>query len=228
MGGIDFRDPNVQIAGMVIFVALAIGGVFFLTEMLPFGFKARAANIAQLEAEYESLSADLMKAKQTASRLPQVKAEYEALSAQWDEAKTLLPTEKEMAELLSQVTVAGQRSGVIFHLFEPKAPTPREIYMENPIEITVQGGYHEIGLFLGRLSNLPRIINVKRIDMKNVTPTGHSADGEPLPEVVEATMSLAAYTLLSEEQRAALAQQPQQPQQPQRAAVQTGGARRGH
>jgi type IV pilus assembly protein PilO len=219
MGKIDFRDPNVQIAGMVIFVALAIGYIFFLSGVLPFGYAPRAAEIAQLEEEYEKISADLMKAKQTASRLPQVKAEYEQLSAKWEEAKTLLPTEKEMAELLSQVTVAGQRSNVEFLLFQPKPPTPQEIYMENPIEVTVQGGYHDIGNFLGRLGNLPRIVNVKSVDLKNVA----NPSGSELPDVVEANLQLAAYTLMSQEQRAAAQAQPAAS-----APKPRGGSRGGH
>jgi type IV pilus assembly protein PilO len=165
-----------------------------------------------------------MKAKQTASRLSQVKSEYEQLVTRWDEAKMLLPTEKEMAELLTQVTVAGQRSGVDFVLFEPQPPVPRDIYLENPISVTVQGGYHEIGMFLGRLSNLPRIVNVKQIDMKNVAnPTSTE-----LPDLVEANMDLAAYMLMTDEQRAAMqGQQPGQPQTAQAAARARGG-NRGH
>jgi type IV pilus assembly protein PilO len=220
MGNIDFKDPNVQIAGLVIFLALAIAGVFFGTQLVPFGFQPRAESIATLEKEYESISADLMKAKQTASRLPQVKAEYEELVARWDEAKTLLPTEKEMAELLTQVTVAGQRSGVDFVLFEPRPPVPQDIYLENEINVTVQGGYHEIGMFLGRLSNLPRIVNVKQINMKNV-PDPSAKDA---PELVEANMGLAAYMLMPEGQRG----QTQQPPTAVASAGAKGGNRGGH
>ena len=221
MGNIDFRDPNVQIAGVVVFAALAIGYVFFLSSILPFGHMVRAAEIAALESEYEKLSADLMKAKQTASRLPQVQAEYELLSENWEETKSLLPTEKEMAELLTQVTVAGQRTGVEFLLFQPRPPAPREIYLENPIEVSVQGGYHDIGNFLGRVSNLPRIISVKSIDLKNVS----NPSGSELPDVVEAHLQLAAYTLMSEEQRMAAAANSAPPQPAQNAR---GGKRGGH
>lgn len=223
MGNIDFRDPNVQIAGLVIFLGVAIAGVFFGTQLLPFGFQPRQESIATLEKEYESISADLMKAKQTASRLPQVKQEYEELVARWDEAKTLLPTEKEMAELLTQVTVAGQRSGVDFVLFEPKPPVPKDIYLENEIAVTVQGGYHEIGMFMGRLSNLPRIVNVKQIDMKNIV---NPVDAEA-PEMVEAKMSLAAYMLMPEGQRAAQPGQPG-PQPAVASAGAMGGTPGGH
>jgi type IV pilus assembly protein PilO len=193
MGKIDLRDPSVQIALIVTLCAITIGHVFFLTDFLPFGYQKRQTDIATLESEYENLSADLMKAKQTASRLPQVRAEFEALSTQWEEAKGLLPTEQEMAEVLSHVTVAGQRSNVEFLLFQPQPATPHEIYLEHPIDVTVTGGYHEVGMFLSRVSNLPRIINVNSVDMKNVKDP--DSEDEDAPEVVEATMSLAAYTL---------------------------------
>jgi type IV pilus assembly protein PilO len=198
MGKVDFRDPNVQIAGMIILVSLVIGYVFFMAEMLPFSYRARAEAISQLEADYERLSADLMKAKQTASRLPQVRAEYDAISARWEETKKLLPLEKEMAELLSQVTVAGQRAGVGFLLFEPMPAKPKEIYVENPFRVHIQGGYHEVGSFLGRVSNLPRIVNVRSVNLKGV----NNPAGAEMPELVEAELEMAAYMLLSEEERA--------------------------
>lgn len=217
MGNIDLRDPNIQVALMVTLVAITIGHVFFLTEMLPFGYQKRGTEITTLEKEYETLSADLMKAKQTASRLPQVRAEYESLSAQWEEAKGLLPTKQEMAEVLSQVTVAGQRSGVEFLLFEPKPASPREIYFEHPIDVTVTGGYHQVGLFLSRVSNLPRIINVNSVDLKNVA----DPDDPEAPDLVEASMGLAAYTL----NPGGAAPQPEAPQR--RTAPQPRGGKRG-
>jgi type IV pilus assembly protein PilO len=205
MGKLDFRDPNVQIAGMVVFLAIAIGYVFFLTSFVPFGFQPRREAIGKLEGEYEQISADLMKAKQTASRLPQVQAEYEQLTKRWDDAKTLLPTQKEMAELLTQVTVSGQHAGVDFLLFEPKPPTPKDIYVEHPVAVEVQGGYHDVGMFLSRLSNLPRIINVNSIDMQNV-PDPSDPDA---PEIVQAQLAISAYRLLTEQERAQMQAQTQ-------------------
>lgn len=198
MAKIDFRDPNTQIAGVVVFLSLAIGYSFFLADFLPFSFKKKAAVISQLDQDYEKLSADLMKAKQSASRLPQVQADLAAIEATWDEAKKLLPEQKQMPELLTQVTVAGQRSGIDFVLFEPKPSTPRDIYAESPIAVTVQGGYHDVGSFMSRLANLPRIVNVKSVNLKSIP---NPVDPE-LPNLVEAEMQMAAYTLLSESERA--------------------------
>jgi type IV pilus assembly protein PilO len=227
MGKVDFRDPNVQIAGLVVFLALVVAYVFFLTSFVPFGFQPRREAVAKLEDEYERISADLMKAKQTASRLPQVQAEYEQLNKRWDEAKTLLPTEKEIAELLTQVTVSGQHAGVEFLLFEPKPPMPKDIYVEHPVAVQVQGGYHDVGLFLSRLSNLQRIVNVNSIEMKNV-PNPQDKEAE---DVVQASMALSAYRLLDESERATAQTAPPPPSKsgtpkPQAAAM--GGNSGGH
>ncbi len=200
MAKIDLRDPNTQIAGAIVFASLAIGYVFFVSKMFPFGYRQKSQVIVQLEQDYEKVSADLMKAKQSASRLPKVQAELEAIAKTWDDAKKLLPEAKQMPELLTQVTVAGQRSGVDFVLFEPKAGQPRDIYVENPIAVTVQGGYHDVGSFLGRISNLPRIVNVRSVNLKSV-PNPVDAD---LPALVEADLQMSAYTLLSESERASM------------------------
>jgi Tfp pilus assembly protein PilO len=109
---------------------------------------------------------------------------------------------------------------VDFVLFEPRPPVPQDIYLENEINVTVQGGYHEIGMFLGRLSNLPRIVNVKQINMKNV-PDPSSKDA---PELVEANMGLAAYMLMPEGQRGPA----QQPPTAVASAGAKGGNRGGH
>jgi type IV pilus assembly protein PilO len=228
MGKLDFRDPNVQIAGMVCFLAIAIVYVFFLTTLVPFGYKTRSEQITKLEGDYEKISSDLMKAKQSASRLPQVQAEFAQLQKRWEESSTLLPTEKEMAELLTQITVSGQRAGVDFMLFEPKPPAPHDIYVEHPVDVEVQGGYHDIGMFLSRMSNLPRIVNVNSIQMKDV-PNPADPKG---PQIVDASLSLSAYRLLNEGERTQVAAAAAPAGHPAGArpqtAPQTGGGTRGH
>jgi type IV pilus assembly protein PilO len=90
---------------------------------------------------------------------------------------------------------------VDFVLFEPKPTQTRQIYAENPIAVTVQGGYHDVGAFLGRISNLPRIVNVRSVNLKSIP----NPVDEELPGMVEAEMQVSAYTLLSEAERAQMA-----------------------
>jgi Tfp pilus assembly protein PilO len=94
----------------------------------------------------------------------------------------LLPTDKEVAALLTQITQAGEQAGVTFQLFKPDASKPQEFYNENPVDIKVEGGFHQVGVFLSRLANMSRIVNVTDLHLDGVdqrrADKGKSAPGD--------------------------------------------------
>ena len=208
----NLREPKSQkiLAGCL---ALVAGGyIYFGTSLLPFNYPVRKAKIQALESEHEKLAAEVEKARKVVGDLARLEAEYERLHDQWLSAQELLPEEKEMPELLRQVTTAGSRAGVEFALFEPQAPVAREFYTDNPINVVVRGNYHQVGSFLDRLSNLERIVNVndltlgqpseKKVRKKTSTSKKKLADDASQDKVarsnntVEAKFTLSAYTLL--------------------------------
>ena len=147
-------------------IALIVGGyIYFGTSLLPFNYPVRKAKIETLASEHEKLAAEVEKARKVVGDLARLEAEYERLHDQWTSAQELLPEEKEMPDLLRQVTTAGSRSGVEFALFEPEAPVAHEFHTDHPITVTVRGNYHQVGSFVGRLSNLERIVNVSDMTM---------------------------------------------------------------
>ncbi len=190
----NLKDPKVQKIMLGVMTMVIASYVYFATNFLPFNYPVRRAQIQALDSEYSKLSAELEKARKTVGNLAQLEAEYQRLHAQWKLAQELLPEEKEMPELLRQVTAAGQNTGVNFALFEPQAPRPSEFYTDHPIKIKVRGGYHQVGLFLSRLSNLERIVNVSALDL--VQPKASNKKKSIGKDAVEAEFTLSAYTLL--------------------------------
>lgn len=208
----NLRDPKTQ---KILFgcVALAVGGyIYFGTSLLPFNYPVRKAKIEALSAEHEKLAAEVEKARKVVGDLARLEAEYERLHDQWLSAQELLPEAKEMPELLRQVTTAGSRSGVEFALFEPEAPIAHEFYTDHPVQVTVRGNYHQVGSFVGRLSNLERIVNVSNLAMvqpvekgkakKKTSTSRKKGQQEPTKDMVaksnntvEARFTLIAYTL---------------------------------
>ena len=77
----------------------------------------------------------------------------------------MLPEAKEIPLLLKTVSNLGQQQGLEFLLFKPEKENPREFVAEIPITIHIKGTYHEIGIFFDRLRRLPRIINVKQLEL---------------------------------------------------------------
>jgi len=184
----DVKDPKTQKMLIVAVLMAAVIYFYFFAPFLPFGFRAQAAKHGELRQEYDRLSSDLSKARQMVNDLPRLRKEYNELHAAWLLAKELLPEEKEVAALLSKVTIAGQQSGVKFTLFKPNPPVDRDYYVEHPVEVSVVGGFHEVAAFLSEIANLSRIVNVSRLKLVSY------AKGEP-EEVVQATFIASAYTL---------------------------------
>ncbi len=210
----NLREPKTQKILIGCIALIAGGYVYFGTTFLPFNYPVRKAKIKELSADYEKLSAEVEKARKVVGDLARLEAEYERLHDQWESAQELLPEEKEMPDLLRQVTTAGSRSGVEFALFEPEAPVAHELYTDHPITVTVRGNYHQVGSFMGRLSNLERIVNVTDLAMvqpsdakhaKKKTSTSKKAKGQEQSKdqvaksnnTVEAHFTLTAYTLLA-------------------------------
>jgi type IV pilus assembly protein PilO len=194
----NLKDPRTQKILLGVMSVLILSYVYFGTNFLPFNYPVRKAKIEALEKEYAKLNTELEKARKMVGNLARLEAEYERLHDQWLSAQELLPEEKEMPELLRQVTTAGNKAGVQFALFEPQAPAPKEFFSEHPVKIKVRGNYHQVGIFLSRLANMQRIVNVSRLHMVSPANTakGKAGGGASKRSTVEAEFTLSAYTLL--------------------------------
>ena len=193
----DFKDPQVQrTIVLVIFLAI-VAYVYFFTQFMPFFFQPRKARIEALTLDYEKISADLEKARKTVDNLEKLEQEYERLHEKWVAAQSLLPQEKEVAELLRKVTRAGNQAGVDFMLFQPGPPVNKEFIAENPVKVRVRGQYHQLGVFLSKVANLDRIINVSDIRITPMSkPQGAKDNKVTRNYTIEAEMTMTAYTLL--------------------------------
>jgi len=184
----NIRDPRTQKLIGVGAGAAAVLYLYFFSTFLPFGHRAMAQEKGKLEQEYRQLSSDLSNARQSLNNLAEVERQYEVITKRWDVASELLPEQREVATLLRKITLVGQQSGVEFTLFKPKDRVPGEIYTENPVEIQVVGGYHQVGSFLAEVANLDRIINVSGLKLDTLD------DGEDT-HTVTASFIATAYTL---------------------------------
>jgi type IV pilus assembly protein PilO len=194
----NLRDPKIQKFIIVILAVISLSYVYFGTTVLPFCYGVRKAKIAQLEEDYTKLSAEVEKARQMVGNLAKLEAEYERLHLQWASAQELLPQEEEMPDLLRKVTTAGNKAGIEFMLFQPKPPVVKEMFKEHPVSVRVRGGYHELGIFLTRLANLSRIVNVTdmKINAAVVNKDPKKSKLNNISETIIADFTLSAYTLI--------------------------------
>jgi type IV pilus assembly protein PilO len=76
-----------------------------------------------------------------------------------------LPSQAEMAALLSDINQAGVGRGLQFDQFRPGQVVVRDYYAELPIDIKVTGSYHDIGEFAGDMAKLPRIVTLNNMSL---------------------------------------------------------------
>ena len=192
----NLKDPNIQKILLAVVCVIVVSYLYFGTSLLPFFYKERKAKIEAMEQEHAKLSADLEKARQMVGKLPQLEAEYDRLHEQWQAAQELLPEEQEMPDLLRKVTTAGARAGIEFVLFQPGPPQVHEDYKAHPVQVRVRGGYHQLGIFLSRLANLERIVNVTALTLNATTKPGKSDKSSAQERnTVIADFTLTAHTL---------------------------------
>jgi len=77
---------------------------------------------------------------------------------------------------------------VKFVLFKPSEPHPTPDFTENPVQVTITGGFHHAGSFLAEIAELSRLVNVSQLRLKGF-------DKGELDDTVQAEFVATAYTL---------------------------------
>ncbi len=147
---------------------VAIAALLFLLPVVLFyffWFQPQQEKNSQLVSQRTTLKRDLQKAKAKAANRGKLQAELNATEERFAEASLLLPKEKEIPTLLTNISALGRGAGLDFLTFKPQSDVPKDFYSEIPVEIKVRGPYHNMGIFLDQISKLDRIVTVSNITM---------------------------------------------------------------
>jgi hypothetical protein len=115
--------------------------------------EARQATLAQMRAE-------INRGQATARRLPEFRQEVAAPRTPVDRLRAVLPEERDVADLLNRINGMATESNLKVTGFIPAATSKKALHTEWPIGLRLEGSYHDLGMFLERISKFPRIINV--------------------------------------------------------------------
>lgn len=164
------RLPWYGQVGAFAALSLAAVGVFWNWYVRPMD-----AAIEARRAELTKLQSDVARGEATARRLPQFRREVATLQAQLDQLRAVLPEEQDVADLLRRVQGMATQSNLTIRGFTPRAVARKQLHMEWPIGLQLEGRYHDLGAFLDRVSKFPRIINISDLKIKAIDkPTGNA------------------------------------------------------
>lgn len=117
-------------------------------------------------ARLETLKTQIQALEATAARLPEFQREVQALEARLETLKRILPPEKEMPDLMRRLQYLAAQSSLAIRRFTPAAPVQKDFYQEIPINIDVDGTYHNLGAFLDRISRMSRLVNMGNVKIR--------------------------------------------------------------
>ena len=128
-------------------------------------YTAKSEEIGQLTKQEKKLQKEIKRVEKIASEIDNHRADMAETKALSVQASSLLPQKQEIPALLTSISDHGTNSGLDFLSFTPKKEIPREFYAEIPVDIKVRGPYHNVGVFLDKISKLSRIVNVDNISI---------------------------------------------------------------
>ena len=96
----------------------------------------------------------------------------EALTKNLKNALKELPNNREIPGLLKGISTLGRKVGLEVRQFTPLPEEKREYVAEVPVEIEVEGSFHEVAMFFDRLAKMNRIVYVQDIEMGSAVERG--------------------------------------------------------
>ena len=147
--------PKAARIGIIVGLAAMIGCGYY------FGFyQAASAELRRLQAQELELQRKLSEVRSVAANISSFKTEIAALEVKLKTALRQLPNQKQLEVLLTDISNLGKKSGVEIQSFRRKPEILHDFYAEVPIDIVLNGEYHNIGKFFEYMSKLKRIVNM--------------------------------------------------------------------
>lgn len=143
------------------FVALAaFSGAAYFVAVLPV-----QTRVATLHGQRDTQQQELVRLRAQAVDLARMRREASDVERRLEVVKDKLPTQREIPALYRTLSDAAVQAGLAVGLFQPREPRHFDFYSEIPISVVAEGGYHEVGDFIGRVAALPRATMVGELKL---------------------------------------------------------------
>jgi type IV pilus assembly protein PilO len=167
---IQEKPVRIKIAILVAIIAV-ISGIYWY-----FLWSPNAEELKTSRGTLQRLQKKLEEYELIAKELPKFELEFKRLNREFEIASLKLPKEKEIPTLIDGVYSQVSASGLEPINFVPKKEVKKDIYSEIPIQMKVAGSYAQLANFFERVSNLPRIVNVRDLNLKRDDKTSKEND----------------------------------------------------
>lgn len=143
-------------------VGLALGGAIVGASYYVV-FTDISGQITGTRAELEKLQKKIDEGRAAERSLAQFREEVNRLQLDLDKLLRVLPTRMNTEDLLRRLRTLTEQGDFKLLRFAPSNRSQKQFYYEWPIQITLDGTYHNLALFFDRVSRFSRIINIENL-----------------------------------------------------------------
>lgn len=149
-------------AAICLSVVLVLSLLFYFMSYRPY-----KQQIVTLQQDIQHFENTLKITRQTAENLDTLKKSTSETEKNFQILSALLPDEKEIPQLLKDISALGHSAGLDFDTFKPEQEIHQDFFKKIPVTIKVRGSYHNLGYFFDQISKLARIVSVTNVRMSS-------------------------------------------------------------
>jgi len=146
------------IAGKAIFcsiiaASILVGGYFMMLEPMRQKLTREIKQETQLKKDFENKAFQVANLEEYKAQMIEMEQSFESILKQ-------LPRDTEVPGLIDDISLAALNNGLDLKVINPQKQVSTEFYNELPIQIEVEGDYHELGAYVSSVASLPRIVTL--------------------------------------------------------------------
>lgn len=161
------------IAGLIVFILVLLLGYQLLISDDVADLDREVAKEQKLKQDFEVKQGKAVHLEKYKEQMILIQSSFETLLKQ-------LPQSSEVAGLVDEISYAATGAGLEISTISLQEEVDKEVYLEQPINIEVAGGYHQLAEFVSRVSNMPRIVTLHDFDINATEQEVFGSEGEKM------------------------------------------------
>lgn len=133
-----------------------------------FVLKPKNQELERLEGQLANLQQKIQEGRAAKAQLPRFREEVRALELELDKLLRILPARRNTPQLLRRLRTLTEQGDFDLKRFAPGNFVDQDFYSEWPINISLEGSYHNLALFFDRISRFSRIINIDTMSINSI------------------------------------------------------------
>jgi type IV pilus assembly protein PilO len=153
-------SPRAQLIIFGLLCALTVAGAW---QVL---IGPARADLETQNARMTKVESEVARVQAITNKLPQYQREVRALEVALRETMAVIPDDRDPQDVLRNLHELASESTLDLATFTPKPVVAKTQYSEWPLQLGIEGTYHDLGRFFARVAAMARLMSVSDMTIK--------------------------------------------------------------